>query len=212
MSPPASLLVVAATAMFAAVAAPAASAVEEPKFARVLKDGDFEVRDYAPQIVASVDTRGEAVDARNSGFMPLANYIFAKERPGEKIAMTAPVVQAPRAKIAMTAPVTQTASAGDEWRVSFIMPSSWTMETLPSPENPAVELAERPARRMAVVRYSWFAGPDKMARKEAELLAWVSAQGLTPVGEPEHAFYDPPWTPPFARRNEVMVEIAADAS
>lgn len=188
-----------------------ARAVEEPAHVVVKREGAFELRDYPEMTLASVEMRGEAVAARNDGFMPLANYIFARERPGKRpggeIAMTAPVTQTRRPKIEMTAPVTQTA-AGETWRVSFIMPREWSLEALPAPLNPDVELAREPARRMAVVRYSWLAGAERMAQKEAELRRWIGEQGLATVGEAVHAFYDPPWTPPFARRNEVMIEIA----
>jgi hypothetical protein len=142
------------------------------------------------------------------GFMPLADYIFAKDRRGDKIAMTAPVTQAPREKIAMTAPVSQQ-SSGNGWTISFTMPAGYTMDSLPPPADPAVRLAEYPARRMAVVKFSGLAGDARMEAKRRELLERVASAGLSPTGEPTFAFYDPPWTLPFLRRNEVMVEIAA---
>jgi hypothetical protein len=192
--------------VIALAGAPAAMAVEEPKFSIVERDGKFEIRDYAPVIVAETTLSGSAVQARNSGFQPLADYIFAKDRKGAAIAMTAPVTQAPREKIAMTAPVTQS-NTGGEWTIGFTMPEGYTMDTLPAPANPKVRLVAKPARRMAVLRFSGTAGVEKMDRERIELLAKVADAGLTAQSEPVFAFYDPPWTLPFMRRNEVMVLV-----
>ena len=122
--------------------------------------------------------------------------------------MTAPVTQTQRQKIAMTAPVTQESSAAG-WTIGFTMPAGYTMETLPAPANPAVRLVQQPARRMAVVVFSGLAGDERMEAKRLELLDRIAKEGLSPVGEPVFAFYDPPWTLPFMRRNEVMIEVAA---
>ena len=190
------------------VGAPSAMAVEEPKYSVVQKDDNFEIRAYAATITADTTVAGEGVKARNDAFMPLADYIFAKDRKGGKIAVTAPVTQAPREKIAMTAPVTQEASDGG-WTVSFTMPEGYTMASLPPPANPNVRLVEHPPRRMAVVSFSGTAGNLRMEKMKRELMARVADLGLTAVGEPVFAFYDPPWTLPFLRRNEVMVELVA---
>ena len=181
-------------------------ATEEPVFTLFMKEGNFEIRDYAPVIVAETTLTGSPERARNAGFQPLADYIFAKDREGPTIAMTAPVTQAPREQIAMTAPVTQS-SAGDSWTISFTMPASYTMETLPTPVNPNVRLVPQAARRMAVVRFSGTGSADSMEEVRLELLNRVKALGLLTVGEPVFAFYDPPWTMPFFRRKEVMVEL-----
>ena len=187
--------------------APSAMAIEEPSFRLIKKEKDFEIRDYAPVIVAEVTLSGDAVRARNAGFRPLAEYIFAEDRKGEKIAMTAPVTQSPREKIAMTAPVTQAVGQGDSWTIGFTMPAKYTMATLQPPANPNVRLTEQPTKRMAVIRFSGSAGPDQMENKRRELTARLEAEGLKAVSAPTFAFYDAPWTPPFMRRNEVMVEV-----
>ena len=191
------------------VAACAATPVEEPAYALQLSQGEFEVRTYAPTILAETTVDGDALGSRFEGFGPLADYIFAKERGGEKIAMTAPVTQTPREKIAMTAPVTQQTSSGDGWTIGFTMPAGYTMETLPAPVSPDVRLTEQPARTMAVYKYSGVATERDMAAAQRVLMQKVAAAGLKPSGEPVFAFYDPPWTPSFMRRNEVMVEVAA---
>lgn len=184
----------------------ATSHVEEPSFTLAQTIAELEIRDYAPTIVAEVDVPGDALSSRFSGFYPLADYIFAKDRGGAEIAMTAPVTQAPREKIAMTAPVTQQGDA-DGWRIAFTMPASYSMATLPQPANPNVRLEEQPARRMAVIRFSGTADDAVMRRQSERLLAAVSRAGLQAVGAPVFAFYDPPWTLAFFRRNEVMVEV-----
>lgn len=188
-------------------AACATSGVEEPAFDLVMVDGDFEVRNYTPTIIAETTVEGSALGSRFAGFGPLADYIFAKDRKGEEIAMTAPVTQAPREKIAMTAPVTQQDDAG-KWTVGFTMPAGYTMETLPKPGNPAVKLVEQRARKMAVLTFSGTASGDRMKVMEQELMTRLSRAGLVATGQPVFAFYDPPWTLAFLRRNEVMVEIA----
>lgn len=187
--------------------------VEEPAFAVSLAEGDFEIRQYASTIVAETTVSGNAWDARFAGFGPLADYIFAKERGGEKIAMTAPVTQAPREKIAMTAPVTQQAAGSvDEWVITFTMPADYTMQTLPAPANPDVRLVEVPARTMGVLSFTGLATDADMKAAEARLLDHVRRAGMKPTGEVEFAFYDPPWTLAFLRRNEAMVSVAPVSS
>lgn len=182
--------------------------VEEPAFAVSLSEGDFEIRQYASTIVAETTVSGNAWDARFAGFGPLADYIFAKERGGEKIAMTAPVTQAPREKIAMTAPVTQQiAGSGEEWLITFTMPAGYTMDTLPAPANPDVRLVEVPARTMGVLSFTGLATDADMKAAESRLLDHVRRAGMKPAGDVEFAFYDPPWTLPFLRRNEAMVSV-----
>lgn len=193
------------------LAACATEGVEEPAFAVSLAEGDFEVRQYASTIVAETTVSGNAWDARFAGFGPLADYIFATERGGEKIAMTAPVTQAPREKIAMTAPVTQQpAGSGEEWIITFTMPATYTMETLPAPANPDVRLVEVPARTMGVLSFTGLATDADMKAAEARLLDYVRNAGMKAAGDVEFAFYDPPWTLPFLRRNEAMVSVLAE--
>ncbi len=184
-------------------------AVEKPDYTVIEsdRDGDIEIRAYPPQIVAEITVSGDRSGAANDAFRPLARYIFDDEREAGKIAMTAPVTQE-RSKIAMTAPVTQSASDEGDWTVAFIMPSKWTMETLPPPQNPAVSLREIPARTMAAISFSWFATDGRIARHEEELKSWLLQKGLEAAGPPVYAYYDPPFKPPFLRRNEVLIPLA----
>ena len=187
-----------------------AMAVEEPSFTVSVREPGFEVRDYPPLIAAQVEARGGQEEAVNAGFRLLAAYIFGGNTARRSIAMTAPVVQtAGRGQsIAMTAPVVQTAY-GDRWTVRFIMPRAWTMETLPTPNDARVSLVPLPPSRMAVVRFSGLARPAEVARRTASLQAFIAAHGLRATGAPELARYDPPWTPWFMRRNEVMIPVEA---
>lgn len=181
-------------------------AIETPRHTVLKSDGAIEVRAYEPMVVAEVTVSGDRGEAANRGFRPLANYIFGDNAPKAKIAMTAPVTQSRGEKIAMTAPVTQMRE-GASWQVRFVMPASYTMADLPKPNDPDVRLIEQPARRMAVLRFSGFAGETKLAEKERGLLSWMAARGLQLAGPVTYAFYDPPWTPPFMRRNEVMAPL-----
>lgn len=182
--------------------------VEEPAYALRLSDGAFQLREYAPTIVAETTVQGDAVATRFKGFGPLADYIFAKGREGEKIAMTAPVTQTPRETIAMTSPVTQQEGADGAWTIGFTMPAGYSMATLPKPVSPDVKLVETPARTMAVFSFSGLADDRDMESARRTLMEKVSAAAMVAKGEPVFAFYDPPWTLGFLRRNEVMVEVA----
>lgn len=186
-----------------------AMAVEEPPFATVQHDGAFEVRDYPATVVAEVTVEGDQKAAASRGFRLLAGYIFGGNVRQTKIAMTAPVAQTPAGeKIAMTAPVSQTAS-GDHWVVRFTMPRAYTLQTLPTPKDPRVHLAQAPPTRVGVIRFSGLAGPDEVAARTAELRAWLDQRHLHPTGPASLAQYDPPWTLWFLRRNEVMIPIGA---
>ena len=204
-------------------------AVEEPKFESMAQDGAFELRQYPPFIVAETWVAGDMDEASSKGFRAIADYIFGNNRAlgaadaaaSAKIAMTAPVTMEPVAasqKIAMTAPVTmepQAPAAGTpaalqgatQWRVHFVMPSQYTLATLPQPNNPAVLLREVPSQQWAVLRYSGFNSEAAVQQHTDELLAWVAARQLTPVGNPQLARYNPPWTLPMFRRNEILLQV-----
>ena len=192
----------------AALWGPIVSNVEQPKYQVVDSSGNIEIRDYAPMIVAEVVMPGERRDAIGKGFRIIADYIFGNNTAAQKVPMTAPVTQQNSEKIAMTAPVTQQGD-GNTWKVRFIMPSGYTMETLPKPNNPDVRLKGIAAKRYAVSRFSGVAGETSLKLRTKELNEWVSTRNLTPVSGPVYAFYNPPWTLPFLRRNEVMIEMPA---
>ena len=183
-----------------------ASNVETPDYRVSSKSGNFEIREYGPTIVAEVTVAGERDKAIQRGFGIIADYIFGNNLSSAKVAMTAPVTQQSSEKIAMTAPVTQQAK-GQSWNVRFVMPSKYTMATLPKPVNPEVALIELPATRFAAIRFSGSASQDSLDQQEAQLRAFMAEGGLTAINTPQYAFYDAPWTLPFMRRNEIMIEI-----
>ncbi len=191
-----------------------ATNVEQPDYAVVAEEGPFELRDYPPLVVATAATSGDREAGVRAGFRRLADYIFAKDRAGERVAMTAPVTQtpavAPDEKIAMTAPVTQTPAkdAAGGWQVRFVMPTRYALADLPSPGSTAVTLERLPARRIATVRFSGSWSDANFAAQADRLRDWVAAQGLRPLGPPTYAYYNDPFTPAFLRRNEVMLEVA----
>ena len=186
------------------------SRVEQPEYAVSASDGAIEIRSYGAMIAAEAEVKGERKAAINEGFRLIAAYIFGANKPNMKIAMTAPVQQQGAQKIAMTAPVTQQ-NDGDRWAVRFIMPGNWTMETLPKPDDARVALKALPARRVVAIRFSGLAGDSTIAEKIDELRAYAADRKLLTVGEPLLAFYNPPWTLPFLRRNEIMFELALGA-
>lgn len=185
--------------------------VEQPIYTSLVIDGDIELRDYPALVVAEVKRKGDRWSAVRQGFRPLAAYIFAKERAGDTIDMTAPVIQQRRGAIAMTAPVTQTSEeSSGSWAIRFFMPANFTLETLPKPVSSDVRLASLPPQKRAVIRFSGVTTDELIAAKEATLRKWIRERGLRPLGPPTYAYYNHPLTPGFLRRNEVMFDVAND--
>lgn len=182
---------------------------EEPAYHATRAEGQAELRHYGPVIAAQVVVTGTREEAVSTGFRQIADYIFGNNQSRTEISMTAPVVQQSES-IAMTAPVLQQGE-GDRWVVQFIMPREYTLQTLPKPVNNAVKLRSIPARDVAVIRFSGDAKDAALLEeKTAELRRYIAQQGLRVRGAtPLYAFYDPPWTLPFLRRNEVMLEVVA---
>jgi len=219
-----------ALAAFAAmglISSEVSMAVEEPAFELLEKSENIEIRQYRPIIVAETFVDGDLSSASNKGFRLIADYIFGNnesmrmsaDKPSEKIAMTAPVSVepvAPSERIAMTASVNvepqgDFASAmmqAGRWRIQFTMPSEYSMATLPRPRNPVVTVREVPGKRYAVLVFSGFAGKEKAQQKTDELLDWLKAKNIVAIATPQLARYNPPWTLPFLRRNEILVEVA----
>ena len=188
-----------------------AMAIEEPSFTLIEKDQAFELREYAPRVIAEVLVEGDMREASSKGFRLIADFIFgnntAQSGKSEKISMTAPVLIEPRSeKISMTVPV-GVQQENNAWKVYFVMPSQYTLETLPKPNNPLVSIKLSPVQKFAVIRFSGLVDEEKMAKKVSELKDWVAGKNLKVIGEPELARYNPPWTLTFFRRNEVMLAL-----
>jgi hypothetical protein len=188
-------------------------AVEEAKYDIERDYGAFEVRTYAPVVVAETSVSGDFNAGSNEGFRRLAGYIFGGNTTRQKIAMAAPVGAEPSradsARIAMTAPVGQTRK-GDAWVMTFTMPASESLQTLPTPKDSSVRLREVPGRRVAAVKFSGRWGVGRFEEKAAELVRALDANGLKATEAPPiYARYNPPWTLWFLRRNEVLIPLAS---
>ena len=184
-------------------------AIEEPTYTVIEATEAFELRAYEPMIVAETRVSGTLDEASRAGFKIIAGYIFgdntSSSSVNDKISMTAPVsMQLQPEKINMTAPVSMQQNDG-QWLVHFVMPEKYTLDTLPTPNNPAVKLRELPAHNYAVIRFSGFTGAIKVDKKITELMTWLRDKGIKPISEPEMARYNAPWSLPFMRRNEIMV-------
>lgn len=188
---------------------------EQPDHTVVARIGDsVEIRRYEPRLAAQVTVpRADDGEARERAFRILADYIFGANTPGTEIAMTAPVeVDGEGKEIAMTAPV-ETAEAsgegeGGKLRMRFFLPARWTMDTVPQPVDDRVELVELPARTLAVRRFTGSRDRAAVRRETQALRAALADTNWQPTGEAVAWFYDPPWTIPFLRRNEVALPVA----
>lgn len=169
-----------------------ASDIEEPKYELVRKYETFEVRDYAAHVVARTKVGTDYKESMSAGFRRLAGFIFGGNARGSSIAMTAPVAST---------------MSGSQWTVTFSMPSAYSMQTLPKPNDSRVELVEVKAQRVAVLSFSGWVGHDKMLEKEKLLREALGRAGLKAQGTAVLAQYNPPWTLPFLRRNELQLTI-----
>ena len=200
------------TMLFGLLVSTYVMATEEPKFSLIEKSGDFELRLYKPMIVAETYADGSLSEASNAGFRLIAGYIFGGNKSrqsssSERIAMTVPVTLEPSSrKIAMTAPV-MVENKDNRWRVHFVMPAEYTLNSLPIPNDPRVSLREIAEQKTAVILFSGLAGEDKVKDKTATLLDWIKSRGLEATSTPQLARYNPPWTLPFLRRNEILINI-----
>ena len=182
------------------------SGTEEPRFEVIGRQGEVEIRRYAPRLAAETTVAAATEEAaRSEGFRRLAGFIFGANRGRAKIAMTAPVAQTSE-RIAMTAPVVQEAAA-EGWTIRFFMPARYTRETLPQPEDARVAIVEVPGATMAVLRYGGVPSAGAAAAQRAALLAALRDGPWQAAGAAEDWFYDPPWTLPPLRRNEAVVPV-----
>jgi hypothetical protein len=184
-----------------------AMAIEKVKYTVVDKEDDFEIRKYDPRIVAETYVEGDLEEVGNQGFRRLFAYISGENTQKQSISMTAPVAQESGSqKIAMTAPVKQE-KKDNQWRITFLMPAEYTLETLPEPKDARVVLTQEPGRLMAAVKYSGTWSEEGYEENRALLEEYIQKRGLTAAGEPVWARYDPPFMPWFLRRNEVLIPI-----
>lgn len=179
---------------------------EEPDYRVLVTDGDYQLRDYPAMTVAETLVEGGRKASLGAGFRVLADYISAKSRGGEKIAMTVPVMQDGGDPMASDPPLFDDELEG-AWRTRFVMPAGRSADDLPvAPDG--VELVELPARKVAVVSFSGFADDKLLAAQEDRLRGWLARRGEASEAEPEYAFYNSPMVPGPLRRNEVWLPLS----
>ncbi len=178
-------------------------AIEEPDYTVISSNEMFELREYAPYLVAETDVSGTQREAGNRAFRILAGYIFGDNQQNEKMAMTAPVISQPDSSDALT----ESADEDKRWRYQFVMESKYDAESLPQPVDGRVEIKEIPSRLVAAHRFSGRWSEKRVKEKEVLLLASLEARGISVISSPILARYNGPFTPWFMRRNEILVVV-----
>lgn len=182
------------------------SQVEQPRYKVKNKQGNIEVRVYPPLLIAEISTQGSREKAIKEGFRILAKYIFGENKSKTGIAMTAPVIQNASEKIAMTAPVLQQ-SENNQWTVRFVMPAQYTLETLPLPVDSRIKISESKEIIYLTISFSGTSSKNNLNEHLQLLKDYATKNHLKVSGQPIYAFYNPPWTLPFLKRNEIWIEI-----
>lgn len=186
------LLVMIAIVMISGCSFVGVQGVSEPGFQVELEDGAIEVRRYSPILLAETEVNGRYEEIGKEGFKRLSGYIFGNNERQEEMDMTAPVLQQ---------------GEDSSWRMSFVLPEEYRTSTAPSPLDDQVVLKEVPGKRVAVLKYSGSVSAEVIAEKASALAAWLEEHDFQPVSPPRSARYDPPWTIPVFRRNEIQIDI-----
>jgi hypothetical protein len=182
--------------------------IEEPKFTIVGSKDGYEIREYEPYIVAETDVIGDYGKTTSKGFGIIADYIFGNNTSRSSIAMTAPVLENKSSeKIAMTVPVIDTEKDEGSRTISFVLPSEYTLETLPMPNNPQVTITQVSSRKAAILSFTWYPTAKRVEIKKKELQTLLKKDGLEIDGEIQVARYNPPLSMPFMLRNEIIIPI-----
>lgn len=188
-------------------------AIEIPHYDVLKKDGHFELRKYECYITASVKIVADSYNAAsNKAFRLLADYIFGNNTKSTKIAMAAPVTSEKSETIAMTVPVAASRLDSQTYVVSFTMPSKYSMENLPKPNNNAVIIKFTPSHEEAVVRFSGYTKEGNIEELATKLKEWASENQIKLTSNPTVSRYDPPWKPGFMRRNEISLKSINSAN
>ena len=200
------ILIVATILVGALATGPIMSNVETPSYKVIQSKGKIEIREFDPMVIAEVQVVGRRKDAISSGFKLLADYIFGNNISQENIGTAATIQRPASEKIAMTAPVQQQL-ANDSWLVSFVMPSEYNLEDLPKPKNIEVKLKNVPVKRFVTIQFSGTSSDENLAKHKKLLVEFIKNNSISVTGTSKYAFYNPPWTLPLMRRNEVMFEV-----
>ena len=199
----ASKIVVAAAAL---IAATGCTQVSTPRYDLLSKEQGYEIREYGGYLVAETTVPGSYREALNAGFRILFDYISGNNASAQKVQMTAPVLEERPVAIGMTAPVLQE-TGSERHTVAFIAPEGYTMDTIPVPKDPRVRIREVPPHKVAALRFGGWADAEKVKRNTAELQRMLERDGRKVLSPFRSAQYNPPWTVPPFRRNEILVEI-----
>ena len=200
------ILIVATILVGALATGPIMSNVETPSYKVIQSKGKIEIREFDPMVIAEVQVVGRRKDAISSGFKLLADYIFGNNISQENIGTAATIQRPASEKIAMTAPVQQQL-ANNSWLVSFVMPSEYNLEDLPKPKNVEVKLKNVPVKRFVTIQFSGTSSDENLAKHKKLLVEFIKTNSISVTGTSKYAFYNPPWTLPLMRRNEVMFEV-----
>ena len=200
------LLIVVVLVFGAAMIGPIMSNVEVPAYKILKKEQNIEIRQYPPLIIAEVKTAGSRQASIGDGFRILADFIFGNNEGEKQLSMNGPITQQEGIKIAMTAPVQQE-KTDTEWAISFIMPSKFSIDTIPNPINDRIKIIQIPSKRYAVITFSGRSTEANLTKHTNELEIYMNGSSYSKVGNAKYAFYNPPWTLPFLRRNEVQFEL-----
>lgn len=200
------ILLLSVLAFGAAMIGPIMSNVEVPAYKILKKEQNIEIRQYPPLIIAEVKTAGSRQASISDGFRILADFIFGNNEGEKRLSINGPITQQEGIKIAMTAPVQQEKTDA-EWATSFIMPSKFSIDTIPNPINDRIKIIQIPSKRYAVITFSGRSTEENLTKHTNELGKYMNGSGYSKVGNAKYAFYNPPWTLPFLRRNEVQFEL-----
>ncbi|MFM2423802.1 MAG: hypothetical protein RLZZ70_189 [Candidatus Parcubacteria bacterium] len=181
--------------------------IEEPKFTLIENKPGYDIREYESYIIAETDVTGNYSDATRQGFSIIADYIFGNNTSRASIAMTAPVLESKSEKISMTVPVIDTTKNDSTRTISFVLPSKYTLETLPMPNNSQVKITQVPPRKVAVLSFTWYPTAKRVEMKKAELLSLLAKDGLEIASEIQVARYNPPFSMPLMLRNEIIIAV-----
>ena len=200
------ILLLSVLAFGAAMIGPIMSNVEVPAYKILKKEQNIEIRQYPPLIIAEVKTAGSRQASISDGFRILADFIFGNNEGEKQLSMNGPITQQEGIKIAMTAPVQQE-KTDTEWAISFIMPSKFSIDTIPNPINDRIKIIQIPSKRYAVVTFSGRSTEENLTTHTNELEKYINGSNYSKAGNAKYAFYNPPWTLPFLRRNEIQFEL-----
>ena len=182
--------------------------IEKPAYTVIENRDGYEIREYLPYIVAEATVSGSRQQATNSGFRIIADYIFGNNVSQSSIAMTTPVLESQASqKIAMTSPVLDTESTENERTIAFVLPSEYTLETLPTPNNSAVQIRQVPAQKVAALKFTWYPTSERIASKKELLKSFLERDAINITGNVQVAQYNPPLSMPLVLRNEIIIPI-----